>query len=70
MREFPASVTRRIRHKATIPPILKALELNKMEHFPIQVARIKKEHNLDVISGELSGNTTAPNQSTAISIRF
>ena len=34
MREFPASVTRRIRHKATTPPILKALELNKMEHFP------------------------------------
>ena len=34
MREFPASVTRRIRHKATIAPILKALELNKMEHFP------------------------------------
>ena len=36
----------------------------------IQVARIKKGHNLDLISGELSGNTTAPNQSTAISIRF
>ena len=34
MREFPASVTRRIKHKATIPPILTALELNKMEHFP------------------------------------
>ena len=37
MREFPASVTRRIRHKATIPPILKALELNKLEHFPISL---------------------------------
>ena len=37
MREFPASVTRRIKHKATIPPILTALELNKMEHFPISL---------------------------------
>ena len=36
----------------------------------IQVARIKKGHNLDLISGERSGNTTAPNRSTAIRIRF
>ena len=33
MREFPAIETRRIKQKATVPPILKALELTKVEHF-------------------------------------
>ena len=36
----------------------------------IHVARMKKGHSLDLMSGELSGNTTAPNRSTAIRIRF
>ena len=36
----------------------------------IHVARMKKEHSLDLMSGERSGNTTAPNRSTAIRIRF
>ena len=36
----------------------------------IHVARMKKGHSLDLMSGERSGNTTAPNRSTAIRIRF
>ena len=36
----------------------------------IHVERMKKGHSLDLMSGERSGNTTAPNRSTAIRIRF
>ena len=36
----------------------------------IHVARMKKGHSLDLMSGERSGNTSAPNRSTAIRIRF
>ena len=36
----------------------------------IHVARMKQGHSLDLMSGERSGNTTAPNRSTAIRIRF
>ena len=36
----------------------------------IHVARMKKGHSLDLMSGERSGNTTAPKRSTAIRIRF
>ena len=36
----------------------------------IHVARMKKGHSLDLMSGERSGNTTVPNRSTAIRIRF
>ena len=36
----------------------------------IHGARMKKGHSLDLMSGERSGNTTAPNRSTAIRIRF
>ena len=36
----------------------------------IHVARMKKGHSLDLMSGERSGNTTAPNRSTAIRIRL
>ena len=36
----------------------------------IHVARMKKGLSLDLMSGERSGNTTAPNRSTAIRIRF
>ena len=48
MREFPASVTRRIKHKATIPPILTALELNKLEHFPISLDEFVVEFMLSL----------------------
>ena len=36
----------------------------------IHVARMRKGHSLDLMSGERSANTTAPNRSTAIRIRF
>ena len=36
----------------------------------IHVAKMKKGHSLDLMSGERSGNTTAPNRSTAMRIRF
>ena len=36
----------------------------------IHVARMKQGHSLDLMSGERSGNTTAPNRSTAIRVRF
>ena len=36
----------------------------------IHVARMKKGLSLDLMSGERSGNTTVPNRSTAIRIRF
>ena len=36
----------------------------------IHVVRMKKGQSLDLMSGERSGNTSAPNRSTAIRIRF
>ena len=43
-------------------------EIKTMEN--IHVAKMKKGHSLDLMSGERSGNITAPNRSTAIRIRF
>jgi len=34
------------------------------------VARIKKAHSFELISGERRGNTTAPNRSTVIGTRL
>ena len=50
MREFPASETTVIRHKATIAPILKALELNKMEHFPSSLDAFAVEFMLSFLT--------------------
>ena len=36
----------------------------------IQVARMKKKHNFELMSGQRRGNTTAPNRSTAIRTRL
>ena len=56
------------------PWYLKRSKTNKYDELKatatIHVARMKKGLSLDLMSGERSGNTMAPNRSTAIRIRF
>ena len=61
-------------HPAVSPWYLKRSKTNKYDELKatatIHVARMKKGLSLDLMSGERSGNTMAPNRSTAIRIRF